>query len=98
MEVYYSGPSVKCLDIKDAIFEAIEDVVKKFQYKWIISRPQECFLCSICPPPTDHLCHLDDNKDILTCCKDGMTTKCIDRARQLPWIQKDTTTMKKENG
>ena len=49
MEVYYSGPPVKYLDIKEVIFEAIEDVVKKFQYKWILSRPQKCFLCSKCP-------------------------------------------------
>ena len=98
MEVYYSGPPVKCSTIKDVIFEAIKDVVEKFQYKKILSRPQECFLCSICPPPIDHLCHLDDNKEILTCCKDGMTTKSIDQSRQLPWISKDAATVVNKNG
>ena len=98
MEIYYSGPPVKSSTIKDVIFEAIKDVVEKFQYKKILSRPQECFLCSICPPPIDHLCHLDDNKEILTCCKDGMTTKSIDQLRQLPWIIKYSATFVKEIG
>ena len=98
MEVYYSGPSVKCSIVKDVIFEAIGDVVKKFQYKPILSTPQERFLCSICPPPTDHLCRPDEDKEILTCCKDGMSTKSIDRSRQLPWISKDSATVKKEHG
>ena len=89
MEVYYSGPLVKCSTIKDVIFEAIKDVVKKFQYKPILSLPQECFLCSICSPPADHLCHPDEDKKILTCCKDGMSTKDINRARQLPWIDEN---------
>ena len=98
MEIYYSGPPVKCSTIKDVIFEAIKDVVKKFHYKKILLRPQECFLCSICPPPIDHLCHLDDNKEILTCCRDGMTTKSIDRSRQLPWFNKDAAIVEKANG
>ena len=98
MEVHYSGPPLKCSTIKDVIFEVIEDVVKKFKYKKILSRPQECFLCSICPSPTDHLCHPDDNKEILTCCKDGLTIKSIDHSRQLPWINKDAATVMKENG
>ena len=98
MEVYYSGPPVKCAIIKDLIFEAIADVVKKFQYKPILSTPQERFLCSICPPPTDHLCRPDEDKEILTCCKDGMSTTSIDRLRQLPWISKDSATIKKEHG
>ena len=98
MEVYYSGPLAKCSIIKDVIFEAIADVVKKFQYKPILSTPQERFLCSICPPPIDHLCRPDEDKEILTCCKDGMSTKSIDRSRQLPWISKDSVTVKKEHG
>ena len=98
MEVYYSGPPVKCTIVKDVIFEAIADVVKKFQYKPILSTPQERFLCSVCPPSTDHLCRPDEDKEILTCCKDGMSTKRIDQSRQLPWISKDSATVKKEHG
>ena len=98
MEVYYSGPPVKCTIIKDVIFEAIGDVVKKFQYKLILSTPQERFLCSVCAPPTHHLCRPDEDKEILTCCKDGTSTKSIDRSRQLPWISKDSATVKKEYG
>ena len=86
MEVYYSGPPRKCSTIKDVIFEVIGDVVKKFNYKPILSLPQERFLCSICPHPTDHLCRPDEDKIIITCCKDGTSTKGIDQVRQLPWI------------
>ena len=92
MEVYYSGPPTKCSTIKDVIFEAIEDVVKKFQYKPILSLPQERFLCSICSPPEDHLCRPDEDKKIITCCKDGRSTKDINQARQLPWIDKNAAT------
>ena len=92
MEVYYSGPTTKCSTIKDAIFEAIKDVVIKFQYKPILSMPQERFLCSICSPLADHLCRPDEDKKILTCCKDGMSTKDINQARQLPWIDKNAAT------
>ena len=102
MEVYYSGPPVKCSTIKDVIFEAIENVVKKFQYKPILSMPQERFLCSICSPSANHLCRPDEDKKILTCCKDGMSTKDINRARQLPWIDENaapaTTAVKSELG
>ena len=89
MELYYSGPPTKCSTIKDVILEAIKDVVTKFQYKLILSMPQERFLCSICSPLADHLCRPDEEKKILTCCKDGMSTKDINRARQLPWINKN---------
>ena len=82
MEVYYSGPPANCSTIKDIIFEAIGDVVKKFQYKPILSMPQEHFLCSVCSPTTDHLCRLNEDKTILTCCKDGMSTKGINGVRQ----------------
>ena len=98
MEVYYSGPPTKCSTIKNAIFEAIEDVVKKFHYKPILSMPQERFLCSICSPPADHLCRPDEDMEIITCCKDGMSTKYIDRMRQLPWISGGADTVKKKIG
>ena len=98
MEVYYSGHPTKCSTIKDVIFEAIKDVVTKFQYKPILSMPQERFLCSICSPPADHLCRPDEDMEIITCCKDGMSTKDIDRARQLPWISGVAATVKKEIG
>ena len=92
MEVYYSGPPTKCSTIKDVILEAIKDVVTKFQYKPFLSMPQERFLCSICSHLADHLCRPDEDKTILTCCKDGMSTIDINRARQLPWIDKNVAT------
>ena len=93
MEVYYSGPSTKCSTIKAVIFEAIEDVVKKFQYKPFLSMPQERFLCSVCPLSTDHLCRPNEDKMVLTCCKDNMSTKDINEIRQLPWIDKNAATV-----
>ena len=98
IEIYYSGPPTKCSTIKDVIFEAIGDVVKKFHYKPILSMPQERFLCSVCPPPAGHLCRPNEDKKMITCCKDGMTMKSIDRSRQLPWINNDAATVEKENG
>ena len=93
MEVYYSGPPTKCFHYQGCHFKAIEDVVKKFQYQPFLSMPQERFLCSVCPLSTDHLCHQNEDKTVLTCCKDGMSAKDINQIRQLPWIDKNATTI-----
>ena len=53
--------------------------------------PQERFLCSVCSPTIDHLCRPNEDKTILTCCKDGMSTKGIDGVQQLPWIDNHAT-------
>ena len=89
LDVYYSGPSENCSVIRNAILEGIEDVVKKFQYKPILSLPQERFYCSMCASSAKHLCRPDAGKKILTCCRDPRKTACIDRSRQLPWIAVD---------
>ena len=91
VDVYYSGPSEKCSAIRNALLEGIGDVVKKFQYKPILSLPQERFYCSMCTSSTKHLCRPDVEQKILTCCKDPRLTTNIDRLRQLPWIVKDPT-------
>ena len=87
LEIYYTGRPTKCSVLREAILECIDDVVKKFQYKPILSIPQERFLCSLCPPPSNHLCRPNEDKDMLTCCKDACLTADIDRTRQLPWIE-----------
>ena len=87
LEIYYTGRPTKCSAIREAILECINDVVKKFQYKPILSIPQERFLCSLCPPPYNHLCRPNEDKDMLTCCKDASLTADIDPTRQLPWIE-----------
>ena len=87
LEIYYSGRSLNCSSICCSILEGIDAVVKKFQYKPILSIPQERFLCSICPPPRNHLCRPDEEKEMLTCCRDGMSVVAIDRTRQYPWIE-----------
>ena len=86
LEIYYSGQSTKCFAIRCSILEGINAVVKKFQYKPILSIPQERFLCSICPPPRNHLCRPDEEKETLACCQDGMSFVAIDPKRQYPWI------------
>ena len=91
VDVYYSGPSEKCSVIRNAILEGFGDVVNKFQYKPILSLPQERFYCSMCTSSTKHLCRPDVEQKILTCCKDPRLTTNIDRLRQLPWIVKDPT-------
>ena len=88
LDVYYSGPSEYCSIIRNAILEGIGNVVKKFQYKAILSLPQERFYCSMCAS-AKHLCRPDEGKKILTCCRDPRITACIDRSRQLPWIAVD---------
>ena len=88
LDVYYSGPSENCSLIRNAILEGIRDVVKKFQYKPILSLPQERFYCSMCAP-AKHLCRPDEGKKILTCCRDPRITARIDQSRQLPWIAVD---------
>ena len=87
LEIYYTGRPTRCSDVKESILQCIDDVVKKFQYKPILSIPQERFLCLLCPPPSNHLCRPNEDKDMLTCCKDACLTADIDRTRQLPWIE-----------
>ena len=87
LEIYYTGLSIKCSSLKQAVLECIGDVIMKFQYKPILSIPQERFLCSICPPPPDHLCRPNEDKVIVTCCRDSRLTADINPSRQLPWIQ-----------
>ena len=88
IDVYYSGPSENCSAIRNALLGGIGDIVKKFQYKPILSLPQQRFYCSMCAP-AKHLCRPDEGKKILTCCRDPRITACIDRSRQLPWIAVD---------
>ena len=87
LEIYYTGRSTKCSALRKAVLECIGDVVTKFQYKPILSLPQERFLCSICPLVPNHLCRPDEDKEIITCCRDARLTADIDPLRQLPWIQ-----------
>ena len=87
LDVYYTGLSENCSAIRNALFEGIEVIVKKFQYKPILSSPQEYFYCSICSS-SNHLCRPDDNKKILTCCRNPQLTAGIDHLQQLPWIAK----------
>ena len=87
LEIYYTGRSTKCSVLRKAFLECIGDVVTKFQYKPILSLPQESFLCSICQLVPNHLCRPDEDKEIVTCCRDARLTTDIDSLRQLPWIQ-----------
>ena len=87
LEIYYTERSVKCSALRQAVLECIGDVVTKFQYKPVLSIPQERFLCSICPLIPNHLCRPDEDKEIITCCRDARLTAAIDPSRQLPWIQ-----------
>ena len=96
LDVYYTGPSGNCLAIRNALLEGIENVVKKFQYKPILSLPQERFYCSMCSSFTKHLCRPDEGRKYLTCCRDPRITVCINVSRQLPWITQDLPVEKVE--
>ena len=85
VDIYYSGASENCSAVRNAVVEGIGDIVKKFQYKRILSSPQEYFYCSICSS-SNHLCCPDDKKKILTCCRNPQLIADIDHLRQLPWI------------
>ena len=87
LEVYYSGRPDRCLLIRQAVYDGIEAVVKKFQYKPILTMPQQRFHCSFCTYEEEHLCRPDDAKTILTCCWDGITIADINHKRQTPWLE-----------
>ena len=90
LEIYYSDKSTKCLVILNAVEEGINEVVKHFQYNNLIkSQPQICFLCTICSTK-DHLCQPGEDNETLTC---GTSSKDIDKARQLPWLHKATSSL-----
>ena len=86
LEIYYTALIIKCSSLKQAVLECIGNVIMKFQYKPILSIPQEHFLCSICPHPPNHLCRPNEDKVIVTCCRDSRLTAYIHPSRQLPWI------------
>ena len=48
IDVYYSGPSENCSAIGNALLRAIGDMVKKFQYKPILSLPRAFLLLNMC--------------------------------------------------
>ena len=87
LEVLYTCPQNECHRIREAIKEGISGVVDKFHYLDNLKYPEECFHCSICNT-TEHLCHLNQDKLILTCCKDDITDPVhINKTRQLPWFK-----------
>ena len=84
LEVYYTGHPSWCPVIRSAIYGAISLVVEKFQYKPILSVPQERFHCTI-HATTDHLCRPDNEKEILRCYKDRVSTAQLE-SRQESWF------------
>ena len=87
LEVLYTCPQNECHHIREAVKEGISAVVDKFHYLDNLKYPEECFYCSICNT-TEHLCHLNQDKLILTCCKDDITDPVhINKTRQLPWFK-----------
>ena len=85
LEIYYSGPSSKCCVIRHSVKEGIKAVVKKFQYKVTLSIPLECFHCTI-HKINDHLCHLNEDQESMTCCNNRALMTDIDQLRQTPWL------------
>ena len=90
LEIHYSGPAEKCCIIRKCIKEGIDAVVKKFQYKPILSIPQENFHCTI-HKTTDHLCCPNDTKKKVTCCDDGASVDDINPLRQGVWLKEMVT-------
>ena len=90
LEVYYSGSGEKCCIIRKSIKEGIDAVVKKFQYKPILSIPQENFHCII-HKTSDHLCCPNDTKKKVTCCDDGASVDDINPLRQGVWLKEMVT-------
>ena len=83
LEIYYSGHSEGCLEIRNAIYEGIEAMTKRFSYN---SPPQLCFYCTI-HDTRQHLCRTVENKDVVVCCEDGFSTIAINK-RQMAWLTK----------
>ena len=92
LEIYFSGHPTWCSVIRSTIHEGIDEVVEKFQYKPIMSIPQERFYCTMHEKNAtiDHLCRPDDEKENLRCCKDRVSITQLDKSRQQPWFQEIT--------
>ena len=86
LEIYYSGHSEGCLGIRNAIYEGIEGVTKRFNCEAFISPPQPCFYCTI-HDTRQHLCYPVKNKDVVVCCEDGSSTFAINK-HQMAWLTK----------
>ena len=85
LEIYYSGPSSKYCVIQHSIKEGIKAVMKKFQYRVTLSIPQEHFHCSI-HKTNNHLCRLNEDQKMVTCCNNSMFMTDIDQLRLTPWL------------
>ena len=85
LEVLYTGLQNKCYRIHQVIKEGINAVVDKFHYMHNLKDPEEWFHCSICNT-TEHLCRLNEDKTILTCCQND-AINYIDETRQLTWLR-----------
>ena len=89
MEVYFSGPSSECPQIRHAVLEGISEVVKKFGYQPELRRPREGFLCcgDDCKPSAPHPClvPIDQDRSTVTCQnKLSVVYKCSEH--QLCWF------------
>ena len=85
LEVLYTDLQNKCYHIHQVIKEGINAVVDKFHYMDNLKDPEERFHCSICNT-TEHLCRLNEDKTILTCCQND-AINYIDETRQLTWLR-----------
>ena len=77
LDIYYSVLSDNCSAVRNAVVKGIGDIVKTFQYMPFLSSPQEHFYCSMCSS-SNHFFRADDNKKILTCCKNPRLIADID--------------------
>ena len=96
MEVYYSGDSSKCPQIRHAVLDGVSTVIDKFGYKPALRNPREGFLCQAdeqckSTPPHPSTVPTGDDRSNLSC-----TRKCYKNyrwsvPRQSCWFDSEPT-------
>ena len=89
MAIYYSGSSVECFTLREAIRTGINDVISQFLYTASIYGLSEYFYCMIpdCPAKaSEHFCHLSED-EVKCICQYSSIIADTNRSRQLPWFR-----------
>ena len=96
MEVYYSGDSSKCPQIRHALLDGVSTVIDKFGYKPALRNPREGFLCQAdeeCKsvPPHPSTVPTGDDRSNLSCSRDPFKSYRWSVPRQSCWFESDPT-------
>ena len=89
MEIYYSGESSLCPEVRRAVFDAILFAGTKLHYSDLLVSKQEGFMCSLCTGSPAHPCTvttLPNDKVQATCSQDQSLSGILTDRRKLVWL------------